>query len=187
VLAVLSAAGVLALTAIGRRSAIQGYAASVLGLLGVLMQITIAEPANVQAYTAPVAVYLLGLAWFMRRVPTRFGALAGAGAALLMFPSFAQSFGPDGYGWALLCGAEGLAFVFAGLFLGRRVPVAAGVVGLTAIVLRQSVDYVHSLPTWAILAVVGIFLLGTGTLWLAAAEALTRRIEEVRARWGGLR
>ncbi len=187
VLAILSAAGVVALTAVGRRSAVQGYAASVLGLLGLLMQITVAEPANVQAYTAPVAAYLLGLAWFMRRVPVRCDALVGAGAALLMFPSFAQSFGPDGYGWALLCGAEGLAFVFAGLVLGRRVPIAAGVVGLTAIVLRQSVDYVHSLPTWAILAVVGVLLLGTGTLWLAAAESLTRRFEEMRARWGGLR
>jgi hypothetical protein len=187
VLAILSAAGILALTAVGRRNAIQSYAASVLALLGVLMQITIAEPENVQAYTAPVALYLLGLAWFMRRVPTRFDALTAAGAALLMFPSFAQSFAPDGYGWALLCGAEGLAVVFLGLVLGRRVPVAAGIVGLTAIVLRQSVDYVHSLPTWAILAVVGVFLLGTGTLWLAAADSLTRRFEELRARWVGLR
>jgi hypothetical protein len=187
VLAILSAAGVLALTAVVRRNAVRGYAASVIALVGVLMQIAATEPVNVQAYTVPVSLYLLGLGWIKRRDPRRFDAFVGAGAALLMFPSFAQSFGDNGYAWSLLCGAEALLFVFLGLALGRRLPVAAGVVGLTAIVLRESVDYVHSLPTWAILAVVGIILLGAGTLWLAAGEELRRRFEELQTRWEGLR
>jgi hypothetical protein len=187
VLAILSAAGVLALTAVVRRSAIRGYAASVIALVGVLMQVAVTEPANVQAYTVPVALYLIGLGWIRRREPRLFDAFVGAGAALLMFPSFAQSFCDHGYRWALICGAEGLVFVFAGVILGRRLPVAAGVVGLTAVVLRESVDYVHSLPTWAILAFVGVILLGAGTLWLAAGEDLRRRSEELQMRWAGLR
>lgn len=188
VLAVLSLAGILAVVAAARRRALQGYAASALALTAGLLQTAVAEPANVQAYTAPVALYLLAVAWTRRdREPRVFDALVGAGAALLLVPPFAQSLAADGYGWALLCGAEALALVFAGLIAGRRTPVAAGVIGLTAVVLRQTVDYANALPTWATMLAVGMLLLAVGTLSLVARDAVRGRAREARARWRGMR
>ncbi len=161
--------------------------ASALGLVAALMQVAVTDPGNVQAYTAPVALYLLGLAWTRRRDARVFDALVAAGAGLLILPALAQSLGADGFRWAMLAGAEALGLVFVGLGLNRRAPVAAGVVGLGLVALRQTVDYVNSLPTWAIMAVVGGLLLAVGTLSLVARDEAVRRWEEARARWTGLR
>jgi hypothetical protein len=151
------------------------------------MQVGIARPENPQAYTAPVGVYLLVVAWTRRRTPLVYDALTAKGAAVLMVPSFMQSLGPEGFGWALLCGAEALGFVFMGLALGRRSPVAAGVVGLSLVVLRQTVDAVNALPGWAIMGMVGTVLLAVGTMTLAAREAVLGWLGATRARWAGLR
>jgi hypothetical protein len=189
-LALASQAGLLlagALTAPRGRRAIQGYGAATLGLGALLMRIAAAEPTNVQAYTVPVALYLLGLAWSRRHESRAFDVLTACGAAVLMLPPFLQSFGAGGFGWAMLCGTEGLLFVFAGLGIGRRVPVAAGVVAVTVVAVRQTLDYVNSLPTWAIMALVGVLLLILGTLSLAARDAFLRRVEETRGRWSELR
>jgi hypothetical protein len=183
VLAVLSAAGVTGVFAYLNRHAIAGHAASLLGLAALLMQIAATEPANIQAYSVPVAVYLLVLGWLKRRDPFRYDALTVAGAATLMVPAFGQSFGAGGYQWALICGLEALLLVIAGLIAQRRAPLAAGIVGLTAIVLRQTVDYVHSMPTWAILLVVGVALLGVGTALLSTRDHVTGWLNRAETRW----
>ncbi|MDP9473223.1 MAG: hypothetical protein M3Q71_21605, partial [Chloroflexota bacterium] len=187
VLAVLSLAGILAVVAVARQDVVRGYVASVLGLAAALMQIAVTEPGNPQAYSAPIALYLLGASWTRRHDPRIYDPLTGAGAALLLVPSLAQSFGPGGFIWALLCGAEALGFVVLGLVLGRRTPLAAGVVGLTLVVLRQTLDAANALPSWAIMGLVGVLLLGIGTLALAAREVLIRWVEVARSRWAILR
>jgi hypothetical protein len=58
---------------------------------------------------------------------------------------------------------------------------------VTAVTLRQTVDYVNSLPTWAIMALVGMTLLVLGTLSLVARDAFLRRAAATRERWGELR
>lgn len=183
VLALAAFAGLLGVGAVLRRRLWQGYVAATAGLGAVLMQISVASPPNIQAYTVPIGLYLLGLAWTRRRVPREFDLLAAAGAALILAPPFIQSFGAGGFGWALLCGAEGLVFVAIGLILGRRAPLAAGIGAVTLVVLRQILDYVHSLPSWAIMALVGLLLLVLGTLSLLARDSFLRRIEETRERW----
>jgi len=128
----------------------------------------------------------LTLAWVRRERRPDHDLLLAAGAGLLLVPSLAQSFGADGFRWALLGGAEGLVFVLVGLAVRRRMAVAAGVISLTAIVLRQTVDYVNSLPTWAILGTVGLSLLVAGTVWLAARDTLIRQVADARQGWRDL-
>ncbi len=84
-------------------------------------------------------------------------------------------------------GAGALAFVGFGLALRRRTPLATGLVALTLVVLRQTVDAVNALPSWAIMGLVGVLLLAIGTATLAAREAVLRWLAGGRARWQGLR
>jgi hypothetical protein len=70
---------------------------------------------------------------------------------------------------------------------GRRPLGTAGIVESTAIFLRETVAYVHSLPRWANLAVAGMVLVSLGTLSLAAGEHLRRRFDKGRMWWEGPR
>jgi hypothetical protein len=186
-LAVLSLAGLVAAFAAAERDARRGYVTSLLALGAGLMRIAATSPDNVQAYTVPVALYLLAVGWTRRREPRRYDALTGAGAAILLFPPFVQSLTADGFRWALLAGAEALALIFVGLAVRRRAALAVGVIGLTLVVLRQTVDAVNALETWQIMAIVGAGLLAAGTIALAARDQILGWLERGRVGWGRLR
>ena len=132
-------------------------------------------------------MYLLAIGWTRRRDERLYDALTAVGAAVRLVPPFLRSFEAGGFRWALVGGAGALAFVGFGLVLRRRTPLAAGLVALTLVVLRQTVDAAHPLPSWAIMGLVGVLLLAIGTATLAAREAVLRWLAGGRARWQGLR
>jgi hypothetical protein len=183
VLAVYSLAGLMVAVSALRRLPLLAYAASATAMAAALMQIAAAGPANIHAYTVPVALYLLTLSYANRHTPAVHNPLAGAGAGLLLVPPFVESLGPDGFRWALATGGAALLLVFVGLGLQHRSYLAGGIVGLTAIVLREMVDVANALPTWATLALVGSILLLSGTGWLAARSEITLGAHRLQDRW----
>ncbi|MFN0145141.1 MAG: hypothetical protein ACKVT1_01410, partial [Dehalococcoidia bacterium] len=127
--AVVLASAAAAVTAEGWRLRLRAaWIPGTLGLLtALLMAIATAEPSNVQAYTAPVGVYVILLSLTYRRTPSLFGdqmelheATMVVGALFLVLPPVEQSFDPGGakFGFELI----GLASVFlaVGLVLHAR-------------------------------------------------------------------
>ncbi|MGI8483375.1 MAG: SCO7613 C-terminal domain-containing membrane protein, partial [Thermomicrobiales bacterium] len=183
VLSVLSLAGMLAIDAWRRQDAIRGIAASALAMIALLMEIAVREPANIQVYTVPLALYLLGLSWTQRKQTTLRDMLLGAGAAVLIVPTLLQAMNFGGFNWLLLAGGEALALFLVGLVLRLRVLIAAGIIAISLIVLRMLVDAVNAMPSWMILLVVGLLLLAGGTVMVVWKEALRTRIDSLRLRW----
>ena len=183
VLSMLSLSGMLAIDAWRRQDAIRGMAASALAMIALLMEIAIREPSNIQAYTVPLALYLLGLGWTQRRQASLQDMLLGAGAAILIVPTLLQAMNASGFNWLLLAGGEALALFIVGLILRLRVLIAAGIIAISLIVLRMLVDAVNALPSWMILLVIGLTLLAGGTVMVVWKEALRARIDSLRLRW----
>ncbi len=191
-----SAAAVLLL---GAFVAVQGWllnrmeivaVASTLLMVALLLEIGHFRPDNMQAYTAPLGVYLLAGASFalrLRTLPTGLRPLVepvqALGAAVLMAPSLEQSWEDGGWPYALLLLGEGL-FVL-GLALVQRwlwlLAAATGFIVLDA--LRYLFNTAQLLPNWAILALAGTLVMAAGVAILLGRERWTVWQRTVQAWW----
>ncbi|MDP9238275.1 MAG: hypothetical protein M3P30_12935 [Chloroflexota bacterium] len=150
--------------------------ASALLLAALLLEIAHFRPGNMQAYTLVIGSYLvlLGLVgiWKFRLLPEFFDAapyIEAAGAATVMFPSFAQSF--DGHwGYSIIVLAEAAAFLSAGVALKRRGVLSMGLSFLVLVAGHALFDAVNALPNWMVVMVAGVALLGVGVAILAGRD-----------------
>ena len=142
--------------------------ASAVLAVALLLQVTTLQPENVQAYTLIIGSYLVLLAvvglsrarllpeWVPYAVY-----IEALGAATIMLPSFAQSFGGDWrYQWILA--VEATLFLAAAVALRRRGLLAAALLFLVLAGGRVLFDAVNALPNWIVVAVCGVGLLAAG-------------------------
>jgi len=183
VVSLVSLAGLLTVDAVVRRDRARGVAASGIAMLALLLQVAVDEPANIQAYTIPLGLYLLALGFVQRRHPDSRDLLLGMGSAALLVPALLDAVVDERFSSLLLAGGEALALFLGGLALRLRVPIAAGMAAITLIALRMMVDAVTALPSWITLLTVGLVLLGGGTLLLIWKDAFRSRLERVRRTW----
>lgn len=182
-IALVSLAGMLAVEGWIRRHRLILTSASAVAMAALLIQIEAREPDNILAYSLPLGVYLLVLGAVNRRTGNLRDVLMGVGSGVLLVPVLwlAQQDGAVGY-LALAAGIA-LALFLGGIVLRLRVPIAAGLLGLTVIVLRLVVDAVLALESWVALLVVGLLLLGAGTAALVWKEQLRERLERLQRGW----
>lgn len=183
VVSLVSLAGLLVVSAMMRGDRIRGLVASVIAMLALLLQIAVDEPSNIQAYSIPLALYLLALGFVQRRRPVSRDVLLGMGSAALLVPALLQAAVDERFASLLLAGGEALALFLGGLALRLRVPIASGMAAITLIALRMMVDTVAALPSWISLLIVGLVLLGGGTLLLVWKDAFQARLERLRGTW----
>lgn len=164
--------------------------ASTLLMVALLLQVGHFRPENVQAYTAPLGVYLLvgaSLAFRIRNLPDGVEAfvqpLQALGAAVLMGPSLAQSWDDGGWPYALLLLGEGLLLL--GVALVQRwvwlLSTATSFIVLDA--LRYLFNATQLLPNWAILALAGTFVMAAGVAILLGRERWTLWQQSLQAWW----
>ncbi len=155
--------------------------ASAVAMAALLLAIAVARPPNVQAYTAPAAIYLIALGLIVRQSPSLIPphllvhelALI-AGVLCLTLPQAAQSFDPGGEVWGLALIGEGLLFLAAGFVLRARWLVVAGVLTLSGVAVRWLLTNSATVPYWLWLGVVGLGLLVVGLLILLEHERWER-------------
>jgi hypothetical protein len=142
-------------------------------MAAVLCGIAILQPANVQAYTLPLGLYLVALGLSRRNSPDFLGphmsigeAVTVAGILAIVLPPAEQSFEPGGSIYGLELIAYGLLFLAVGLVLASRWIVAGGVLTLSGVAVRWLLVYGARAPYWLTLGVVGTVLLGLGLLLL---------------------
>ena len=182
----------LAVEAWRRRSMGAGYASSVVLLTALLLGIGHFRPENPQAYVVPIGLHLLGTAWLLgpRRtsVPEEWRNLIDvaemAAAGLLLGTTFIQTF-DDGTTCRFVLLGEAIAYLAAGLLLRRRLMVVPGlafaaIAGALFAFERQAGG---GLPPWAILALVGGFLIGAGFLFLVRRDFWERTQRTVLGWW----
>ena len=150
-------------------------------LLAGLLTIAIAQPANVQAYTLPVGIYLVILGLTFRRSPQFLGAhmecheaVIVSGLLFLTLPAARQALAPSGDPYVLELTAEALLFLALGLILAARWLVAGAVLTFTGIAIRALALYGTQAPYWLTLGIIGMALLGVGTLLLLQRERWDR-------------
>ncbi|MGI8550844.1 MAG: hypothetical protein ACR2PL_08675 [Dehalococcoidia bacterium] len=158
-------------------------------LLAGLLTIAIAQPANVQAYTLPVGLYLVAIGMVAaRRLQTTGGplslneALLVLGLLFLVLPPAKQSFEPGGGRYALQLIAEGILFLALGIGLTARWLVAGAVLTLSGVALRWLLLAGSQAPYWLTLGIVGMGLLGVGVLLLLHRDRW-ERLRSSLARW----
>ncbi|MCH7719301.1 MAG: hypothetical protein IIB21_07505, partial [Chloroflexi bacterium] len=166
--------------------------ASALLMVALLLEIGHFRPENVQAYTAPLGVYLLAGAFLASRVralPDELRSLIGplqtVGAVVLMGPSLVQSWEADGWPYALLVLGEGLLLLSLAL-VGRwlwLLSTSTSFVVLAA--LRYLFDAAQVVPNWVTLTLAGLLLLAAGMAILIGREEWTRRQRMAQAWWSG--
>ncbi len=185
--AVLGALVVGAAFALGRRWIV--IPGTMILLAATLFQIAHYDPANPQAYTAVIGVYvvLLGMfgLWKFRLAPEFEDAapwVEALGAAIIMLPSFVQSIdGGYRYQWILL--VEALAFFAVSVALKRRGLLGASISALVLVAGRAVVDAVNALPNWIIVAIAGSSLLGIGMAILVGRDKWSEVQERLLGWW----
>jgi hypothetical protein len=138
---------------------------------------------EVQWYAIPAGLYLLGVgylewAWGSRPLARW---LDRAALLLLLGSSFWQSLGDDGWIYALLLGAEGLAIVWWGSARRLRRFLYAGVDGVTLDVAGQLLEPLFSANV-IVLATVGMSLIVLASLVERRLEAVKLLSKELRDR-----
>ncbi|MCC6387022.1 MAG: hypothetical protein IT302_06540 [Dehalococcoidia bacterium] len=164
---------------LGRRALWLPASAGLLAAL--LMAIATREPANVQAYTAPVGVYLIVIALTYRDTRSLIEphlelheAVMLIGALHLVLPPAEQSFEPGGGKYGLELIGIGVALLVTGLGLHARWLVAAALLTITATAARLVTGGYFAVPYWAILGIAGTALIGAGLLILSQRAAWDR-------------
>jgi hypothetical protein len=174
-----------------RRSRQAAVAGSAVLLVALEMAIASLEIDNIQVYTAPLAIYVIGLGLSVRQSQPFFGhhmllheTLFVVGAAILVLPAAEQSFEPGGANWGLLVIVQGMALLAVGLTLFQRWLAVAGVVTLVAVAARFVFDNTANgnIPYWVMLGVAGLALLGVGVLMLLERDWWDRTKARM-ARW----
>jgi hypothetical protein len=164
---------------------------SAVAMIAALLQVGHYSPDNLQAYTAPLGVYVLAMALLSLRVrvlPNDVRALIPAvellGAALIMGPSFAQSLDEDAWYYGAILLAEGIALVILAL-VQRRIWLMGAA---TTFVVMDAAHYLFFaggpvLPNWAILAIAGTAVMAAGTAILLGRESWTACQEKLQSWW----
>ncbi|HWV34791.1 MAG TPA: hypothetical protein VNZ55_04110 [Thermomicrobiales bacterium] len=183
----MSLAGLLAVAGHTFRRRDLTYWASGLATLALLFQINARSPENIHAYTVPVAAWLFGLGWVERKNAVVANPLFGAAAGILVVPGLWQATESGDVRWLVILLAEGLALFLAGLFLRLRVPLAAGVITISVLILRMLSDVANALPNWMTLLTIGLILLAGGTIWISFRDDIRRRMNAFTESWGRLR
>jgi hypothetical protein len=164
--------------------------ASAVLMVALLLEIGHFRPENVQAYTAPLGVYLLTAAFLALRArePSEglralVGPLQALGAVMLMGPSLEQAWQDGGWPYALILLGEGLLLLGVALVL-RSVWLLAASTGFVVLdALRYLFDASRALPNWAILAIAGTVVMAAGTAILLSRERWTDWQRTVQAWW----
>jgi hypothetical protein len=179
-------AGLLGLVAAGLRRLWVAEAATGVAVAALLAQFSAWNRDDIQWYSVPVALWLIGLALLhARRGQIKLAnGLGTAGLVALLGPTLVQALvHPEGWRYALLAGVEALVLLAIGLRQRLRLPIGAGVLTLSLIAARQVFDGVRSLPAWAIIGVVGVALLCAALALLLRRDALNRAGAELRGHW----
>jgi hypothetical protein len=159
-------------------------------LVSLLMTIAIGEPANVQAYAAPIGLYIVGTALAIRRSDELFGrhmdlheGLMVIGALFIVLPPAAQGLEPGGEIYGLELIGIGLAFLLVGFVLHARWLVPVGVLAISGVAVRWLTGGFVAVPFWLILGLVGTGLLGFGTFILLQRERWDAWRASARSWW----
>ena len=166
--------------------------ASALLMVALLLETGHFRPENVQAYTAPLGVYLLAgalLASRVRALPDDLRSLIGPlqtlGAVVLMGPSLIQSWEAGGWPYALLLLGEGLALLSLALVQRWLWLLSTSMSFVVLAALRYLFDAAQTLPNWVTLTLAGLLLLAAGMAILLGREWWTRWQRAVQAWWSG--
>lgn len=186
VLTLVLLAGLLGLMAALQRRLWLAGTASAVALLALLTQFAAWRLNDVHWYSVPVALWLFGLAgvsaWRQRRQEARW--LSWAGVFVLVTPTLMLGLvAADGWRYALAAGVEALALLAVGLRWGLRAPVAGGALALSLVALRQIFDSLRSLPSWVLIGLVGLTLLGVALVLLLKREQVGRARSGLQAQW----
>jgi hypothetical protein len=138
-----------------------------------------------QWYAVPAGVYLLGVGYLEWRQDRK--ALARwidrAGLLLLLLSSFWQSMTePNGWPYALLMWAEGLAIAWWGSARRQRRFLYLGVAGVVVGVAGQLIEPLLSANRWIVFGVAGLILVTIAVLVERQLEAVMRLSRELRER-----
>lgn len=169
-----------------------GYAASVTLLTALLLGIGHFRPENPQAYIVPIGLYLLGTARFLSphraSLPEDLRFLPSlteiAAAGVLLGTTFLQTFN-DGTTYRFVLLGETIAYLAAGLLLRRRLMVvpALAFAAIAGALFAFELEAEGGVPPWAILAIVGVFLIGAGFLFLVRRDFWERAQRAVLGWW----
>jgi hypothetical protein len=169
-----------------------GYGASAVLALAILMGIARITPNNPQAYAVPLGLYLLALSVYVAyerdlgliRMPAANGLLVAA-ITVILGTTFLQSL-LHPWRYVLLGLAEGLVLLGATAFLRRRYGVALALCFLTLTTLRAVFDVARALPSWAVIGLLGLLLLGVGVFFLLRRDRIEHWGSAALARWSRL-
>ncbi len=139
-----------------------GYGGSLLATLGIWVHLGLRDVSASEAYTLPLAVFLLIIGWLARQRNARSSWVAYVPAILLVaLPALAQRVA-DGSAWhSVVVGAIALVAVAAGGWQRLGGPLVTGIGLLLAVTAYESLAVVAQVPTWAWLGTGGLVLLTT--------------------------
>jgi len=169
-----------------------GIGATLAFLLALLMGIGHFRPDNVQAYTVPVALYLLGGTVFLGRARVLSDELKPlipwlelTAAGVLLVPPASEFLASPGLMEVSLLLGEALAVLLLGVGARRRFLVLPGVGFIVVAALRQAfATGGGGLPPWAVLAIAGAVVLGVGFSLLLQFDLWLRWHRAMVAWWG---
>jgi len=185
--------GLLLATEAGRlRSLLLGYASSAVLLIALLLGIGHFQLENPQPYVVPIALFLLATSRLLsarRKLLPADVILAPdfteiAAAIVLLGTTLLQTFGEHGTAYRFVLLGETIAYLLVGLLLRRRlmvVPALAFAV-LSGALFAFEIQAEGAPPAWAILAIVGVVLLGLGFLFLIRRD-FWQRAQEMAVNW----
>lgn len=130
---------------------------------GTAVHLSVAGVEASEPYLAPIAVYLVGLGWHLRREhPVESWVAYGPAVALLGGGALIErvSGGPAWH--AIVAGAVGVVAVSAGGWFRLIAPLVLGTAILGTVTVYESLATLATVPTWAWLALGGSALLGVG-------------------------
>jgi hypothetical protein len=133
----------------------------------------------------PAGFYLLGVGYLEWRQGRKRLArwIDRAGLLLLLFSSFWQSMTePNGWPYAMLMGAEGLAIAWWGSARRQRRFLYFGVGGVVLAVAGQLVEPLLSANRWIVFGAAGLILVTIAVLVERQLEAVLRLSRELRER-----
>jgi hypothetical protein len=140
---------------------------------------------ELQWYAVPAGFYLLGVGYLEWRQDRKTLArwIDRAGLLLLLFSSFWQSMTePNGWPYALLMGAEGLAIAWWGSARRQRRFLYFGVAGVVVDVGGQLIEPLLSANRWIVFGVAGLILVTIAVLVERQLETVMRLSRELRER-----
>jgi hypothetical protein len=151
-------------------------------MVALLLEVGHFRPDNIQAYTVPLGVYVLGgalLALRLSKLPEEAREAVGiaelVGAVMIMGPTFVQSFERGAWAYGIILLGEGLA-LFGIAVTRRRLWLLCSSTGF---VVANGLHYLFfsggpTPPGWVMLATAGTLVMAAGTAILLGRDQWTR-------------